>query len=731
MRLPHALRALVERQPTTSAADTRLHGHWLVLARLGWTAMAGLALLLFVLGLPARYDHLRNLSGDDALGAGWTPAAIRAALAQLGLSTDFRAMYSVALAVLVAVGALVVALVLLWRKSDDGLALFVSLFLLTLGIWPTGVTYALVVSHPEWGLPNQVVTAFVLIGFLCFCFLFPDGRFVPRWTRPLALVWGLLVLALDLAPFFTSSDQWLGQFLLLIGLGAGVLAQVYRYRRVSGPVQRQQTKWVVFGVMGLVLTLLLGVGLFPVLVPVLYQPTPLGVLWEMVGGGIILFGALLFLPLSIGIALLRYRLWDIDLLINRALVYGLLTASVLGLYVLVVGMLGTIVQVQGNLLLSLLAAGLVAVLFHPLRERLQRGVNHLLYGQRDEPYVVLSRLGQRLEATLAPEAVLPAIVEAVAQALKLPYTAVSVKQGEEFSLAAASGSPVGTPLCLPLAYQGEVIGQLRLSPRHPGEPLTPPDRRLLEDLTRQIGMAAHTVRLTADLQRSRERLVTTREEERRRLRRDLHDGLGPTLAALALKATTITDLIPTDPTAATYLSNDLYTDIRATVGEIRRLVYALRPPALDDLGLVAALRECAAQASRSYQAGATSDQVAGLLVSVEAPDHLPPLPAAVEVAAYRMVQEALTNVVRHAQAHTCTVRLSLADALHIEVSDDGVGFPPEQHAGVGLLSMRERAEELGGSCVIETTPGAGVRLCARLPVPKEESDGTAPRADRG
>src|SRR5262249_47474654 len=150
--------------------------------------------------------------------------------------------------------------------------------------------------------------------------------------------------------------------------------------------------------------------------------------------------------------------------------------------------------------------------------------------------------------------------------------------------------------------------QLTLGPRQRGETFTPADRRLLEDLARQIGVSAHAVQLTADLQRSREQLVSAREEERRRLRRDLHDGLGPTLAALALKATTISELIPADPAGATRLSNDLYTDIRATVGEIRRLVYALRPPALDDLGLVAALRECAAQATRSSQANAGTER---------------------------------------------------------------------------------------------------------------------------
>jgi signal transduction histidine kinase len=237
-----------------------------------------------------------------------------------------------------------------------------------------------------------------------------------------------------------------------------------------------------------------------------------------------------------------------------------------------------------------------------------------------------------------------------------------------------------------------------------------------------VGIAAHAVRLTSDLQRSRERLVTAREEERRRLRRDLHDSLGPTLAALALKATTVSDLIPTNPAAATQLSNELYADIRATVGEIRRLVYALRPPRLDDLGLIEAIREAARQQS----------QPDGLQITVEAPERLPALPAAIEVATYRIVQEALANVARHAQAHACTIWLTLGEALQVEITDDGVGLPPEHHSGVGLLSMRERATELGGTCLIAGNAGGGTRVCARLPISSERQEGvngTAARAD--
>ncbi len=212
------------------------------------------------------------------------------------------------------------------------------------------------------------------------------------------------------------------------------------------------------------------------------------------------------------------------------------------------------------------------------------------------------------------------------------------------------------------------------------------------------------------------RARAAREEERRRIRRDLHDGLGPTLTALAFTASTVCELIPTNPQAAASLVSELPNEIRATPADIRRLAYDLRPPTLDELGLVAAIRERAAQVSSHTQAREGSGAQHRLLVLVEAPQRLPPLPAAVEVAAYRIVQEALTNVIRHAPAHSCIVRQSIDDALQVEVIDDGVGVPSEHQAGVGLLSMRERAAELGGTCVIETMAGAGTRVCAWLPV---------------
>jgi signal transduction histidine kinase len=280
-------------------------------------------------------------------------------------------------------------------------------------------------------------------------------------------------------------------------------------------------------------------------------------------------------------------------------------------------------------------------------------------------------------------------------------------QGEDEVVAADYGRTAVEPVRFPLVHQGETIGHLLAGPRAPGEKLTPAETRLLEDVALQAAIAAHAVRLTADLQQSRERLVTAREEERRRLRRDLHDGLGPALAGLMLKVEAAKDATAADPAGAEALLSELKTDIQGTLTDVRRLVYNLRPPALDEFGLAGAMRDYLLQGTWP----------ASLCVTLEGPESLPPLPAAVEVAAYRVVQEAVTNVVRHAQARRCTVRLGLErDFLHVDVEDDGRGLPAGWRAGVGITAMRERAAELGGSFAIEAPRAGGTRLVARLPI---------------
>jgi signal transduction histidine kinase len=498
-----------------------------------------------------------------------------------------------------------------------------------------------------------------------------------------------------LGPIFTL-------LLLLLALLAAA-SLLLRLRRAHGD-EREQLKWFAYAA-ALVVALFVSDNLLYSFLP--HQPVTLALDTTL---SLLMPIALAFLPLLTGLAILRYRLYDIDLIINRTLVYGALTALVVGLYVLVVGALGAMLQRQGSLLLSILATGVVAVLFQPLRARLQQAVNRLMYGERDDPYTLLTRLGSRLDATLAPEALLPTIVQTVREALRLPFVAIARQRDEAFEVTAAVGEPVDDPLRLPLTYQGQVVGQFLLGARAPGEAFSSADQRLLDGLARQIGVAIHTAQLTADLQRARARLVLAGEEERRRLRRDLHDGLGPALAAQSLKLEAARDLIRTNPEQAIGLLSALLDDSQRAITDIRRLVYALRPPELDELGLSAALRGQVARYAHT-----------SLAISLDAPDDLPSLPAAVEAAVYRIAQEGLTNVVRHSGASTCLIRLAFATGvggaggLCLEIVDNGHGLPPVRSAGVGLLSMRERAEELGGACVIEPAPGGGTRVSVRLP----------------
>jgi signal transduction histidine kinase len=557
-----------------------------------------------------------------------------------------------------------------------------------------------------------------LIGLLLL--LFPTGRLLSsRWRWLVWLTMVVVLMAMISAAFSSGAVDGLGpiqnplgiegmdnvyealsSFMFPLLFVAAASSLFVRLRRALG-VERQQIKWFAYAAATFAL------GIIPAyMIPLAIDTS----LWFERAGLAIFVAGLAGIPISMGIAILRYRLYDIDLIINRTLVYGALTASVVGLYVLVVGYLGALFQTD-DLLVSLLATGLIAVLFAPLRDRLQRAVNRLMYGERDDPYAVVSRLGERLEATLAPEAVLPTITETVREALKLPYAAITLTEnGAAPRIAASVGKPVEKPLRLPLTYQSEPVGELLLGPRAPGETFGPADRRLLEGLARQAGVAAYAVRLTTDLQRSRERLVAAREEERRRLRRDLHDGLGAQLAGLNVQAGTLRRLIGRDPAAADELVVELREELRGAIADIRRLVYDLRPPALDDLGLVAALHQLA------ERYGAEGEQ---LRVSVEAPDDLPHLPAAVEVAIYRIAQEALTNVVRHARAQKCVVRLAVDEDVTLEIVDNGVGIPAERTAGVGLSSMYERTAELGGRCVVEPASKSGTRVLVRLPLPKE------------
>lgn len=562
---------------------------------------------------------------------------------------------------------------------------------------PPGLYYGLIFwgwSWAWWLLPSLI--SFVLV------FPLRKGPLRHHARLTLVLLYGLptafTLLALTIgsvAILFVTMGVLVSVF-----LATTLVSTIHTLRTTRDPIVRAQLGWIFLG-------LLLTVG-----VQLVYWQIRL---WfpdsrssQLPPGDDI---SQLIFPLCAAIAILRYRLFDLDLVINRALVYLVLTTGVVCLYVLVVSYLGTLLRMPDSLLLSLFATSLVAMLFAPARQWVQQGVNRLMYGERDEPYRVLTRLGQQLAITQEPTTALAQTVATVAQALKLPYVAIVLQKGESQQSIATYGHAPVTVNRYPLLYAGEPIGDLLAATRLPHEALTPADERLLRDLARQIGVAAHAAQLTADLQRSRTRLVTAREEERRRIRRDLHDGLGPTLANFAMRLEQARESLPPGAEESEALLATLTAEAQSTITDVRRLVYQLRPPDLDEFGLVAALRE--------YLHRMTPK---GTMITFHAPETLPTLPAAVEVAAYRIVQEAVNNAIKHARASAISVTLALSPAsaaplsLAVEIGDNGVGLPADHPVGIGLHSIRERAEELGGQWVISNRAERGVQVIAYLPL---------------
>jgi len=578
------------------------------------------------------------------------------------------------------------------------------------GALPGGVWW-LWVSNREGAMADYALPFLLL--------LFPTGYLLSRRWRPVAwLIFAAVTaetvlytfLAGDIDPsahhplgsgirnpvglFGDAQRDWpriapLLTGLSLLALGLGLAGGIARFRRSRGD-ERQQLKWVAYALA--VVAVLVDNGV----------PTRFGglaVLHAVAGVG---FAA------AVTIAVYKYRLYDIDIIINRTLVYLLLSGIIAGGYIAIVTGIGALIPRHG-LAVELLAAGLAAVVFSPLRNRLQTLVNRMMYGERDDPYAALSKLATRLEATLSPDEVLPAIVDNVTSALRSPYAAIELPDGDGTPrIAAARGTlpPGAVPLRVRLTSSGTHVGDLVIAPRR-GETFNEADRRLLDGLAHHAGTAVHAADLTTQLQRSRERLVTAREEERRRIRRDLHDGLGPALAGIAMQLDAARRLTRRDQDAAGRLLQDVREQTQAAIADIRRLVYELRPPALDDLGLAGALAQHAASCSAP----------GGLQVSVDADPGLPALPAAVEVAAYRIATEAVTNVTRHAGARTATVNLTASHGmLQVDITDDGRGVSPVHRAGVGLTSMLERAEELGGTCTLRPRPGGGSIVSAELPL---------------
>jgi two-component system, NarL family, sensor kinase len=543
--------------------------------------------------------------------------------------------------------------------------------------------------------------------------LFPDGRPPsPRW-RP--VVWATVVvgavstLSAAVAPGPMEDGtpnpiRWLsgtpGEVARMLALelwrptlllmAVGALSLLARYRHARGR-QRQQVKWLALVAIPLVVSYVLQLK------------------WDLIGtvGAVYTAAAAWAIYIAIGIAVVRHRLYDIDRLLNRTLVYGLLTVGGIIVYVAVVKGAEWLLREGVGLGGSLLATAVIAVGFAPARDRLQRWVDRRLYGDRHDPVRAMARLGERLRD--APSGVpggdvLAGVLQGVCETLRLPLASLRVEDGVEVATYGQLGTASES---IPLEHEGQRVGALLVGVRSGEDALGVADRQVLEVLAAPVAVALHAVLLSQELQRSRERLVAAREEERRRLRRDLHDGLGPILTAVTLKADAARSALATAPDRTDTLLAELRGDANQAIGDLRRVIYDLRPAPLDELGLLGALSQQVDRFARQ-----------GLAITLQAPPTLPVLPAAVEVAAYRIITEALTNIARHAHAHQVTITVAIDRALWLEVQDDGTtsttngdGWRP----GTGLQSMAERVAEVGGTLDVGPTSTGG-RVQAVLPL---------------
>jgi signal transduction histidine kinase len=654
------------------------------------------------LSRPSLLSEICRNGGCDETGK--LPVDMAEVLARGGIPISFYAYYKFVLDLLTVLIFMVIALFILVKRINNTMGMYTSVVLLYLGTSFTVGTLPL--SSNLWELPVKLHQLIAWLLFIPFFYLFPNGKHTPKWTRFLSILWIITEIPYALFPnSLISSRTWppaLSGLYFFGFLFTCIFVQIYRYRKAASLTERLQIKWFIFGFILFVCSIFISglAGLLPEDTNPLFKS-----IFFFITVAIQAL-TLCLIPLSIAYAILRYRLWQIDLILSRTLTYVSLTFIVISFHVLFVSGLGALVRNHDNLVISLVSTGIIAVLFQPLTTYLQRLVNRLIYGERDEPLTILSRLADQLEGTLPINRVLPTILDTTMKALKLPYIEITLKNGMSHHL----GASIKESASFPLMHHGEEIGLLKVGFRTANENLSKRDIKVLTHLAKQIGIAAHSVLINTELQKSREKLVSTREEERRRLRRDLHDGVGPSLAAQTIKVGVAKQLLYDNPKKAEELLSSLEENLGNTLTDIRHIIYNLRPPSLDDLGLLGAVKEFAAQIKRPN----TGNKAFDIKINTNRFDLS--LSAAIEVAAFRIIQEAFTNVIRHSEATSCRVELQDDEKrLTIIIDDNGKGIARDAKRGVGLSSMKERAEEVGGTCSIQSIENEGTRIKVYFP----------------
>lgn len=606
------------------------------------------------------------------------------------------------------------------------------------GFAESWTAYGYPAGRPGTDLAYWVVArlgAALLLALPLVLVLYPDGRLVPgrwRWAGLLAVALAvplpvMLLLASDevvlqdtdlvgvrteLVPLPLPEDVVVGVLttalpLAVLAMLGGLLVVLARYR-TAGEQDRTRLRWLLWA----------GVVVASTVPFLLAFP-------RSIVGTVALDVVVVVVAASVALGILRPDIADIDDLVANTLTFAVLAGGLVALDLAVLTLAGRLLgdELDERRVTVLLLVGALLV-YGPLRSTLSAQVRRALFGRRGDRYGVVSQLAARLEQAGGIEEQLPALVTTLASAFKVPFVRVEVLAPGAGTLVATSGEVVGETTELDIAYGGRSVGRLVL-PRHGLRArLSRRDQDLLLDLVRQAAIAVRTSSLARELQESRERLVLAREDDRRRIRRDLHDGLGPVLGGVAMRLEAAASLLeagrPDRSARAVGMVRQSAQDITDALRDVRRLVHGLRPPALDDLGLLAAVEQQA-------------ERLRGRLDVAVRASHLEQLPAAVEVAAYRIVSEALANAGRHSGATRCTVTLRGPQArpgtLEVCVHDDGRGIPEGVPAGVGLLSLRERAEELGGQCTVTCPADGGTVVRASLPCGAAEDVASAGPAE--
>ncbi len=637
--------------------------------------------------------------------------------------------YANALSIIANIIGISIGTVVAAKRPDNRIGWFFMAAGITLGISGLGNAYAihaLLADPGSWPGGHFAAwlaawTGFIPLFMLTFLFLlFPTGEVrSPRW-RP---VWWLLIVSTIVATsagLYYSTTTWSDPFpqsgsvagtgsvlfflvLFLVPLVASLIASlaavIVRAIYSTGD-ERLQIKWFATGAAFVVLSFLINF--------TQGQVTPV---WISVFQSV----AFIFLFSTIAIAVLKYRLYEIDVVINRAVVYGTLAVFITLIYAAIVVGVGTLVGGQSNKFLSAVAAAVIAIAFQPVRERSRRFANRLVYGKRATPYEVLSDFAERVAGTYAVDDVLPRTAHILAEGMGATRADVWVRVGSELRTAgswpsaAVSHVPIaddlavpGASATVPVRYQGELLGALSVT-KAPGEVLTSADTKLLADVASQAGLVLRNVGLIEELRASRQRLVAAQDEERRKIERNLHDGVQQQLVALNVQAGLLARASGGDASKLAGLAEQLQTRASEALDDLRDLARGIYPPLLADKGLRAALE---AQARK-----------AALPVSIET-DGVGRYEQPVEAAVYFCTLEALNNVAKYAAASNATVALEQRNGhLWFTVIDDGAGFDTNATSyGTGLQGMADRLDAIGGTLQVTSTPGAGTSVSGSVPV---------------